>query len=107
MWYNNIGLPLWFSGNESACQCRGGGFDPWIGKSPQRRKWQPTQVFLPGKSNGQRSGTGYSPRGHKELDTTIGDQIYILFKKKFFMVKLSSYLKGKPYANYQFKKSYV
>ena len=34
------------------------------------RKWQPTAVFLPGKSHGQRSLAGYSPRGHKELDTT-------------------------------------
>ena len=35
-----------------------------------RRKWQPTPVFLPGKSHGQRSLLGYSPCGHKELDTT-------------------------------------
>ena len=33
-------------------------------------KWQPTSVFLPGKSHGQRSVVGYSPCGHKELDTT-------------------------------------
>ena len=32
------------------------------------RKWQPTPVFLPGKSHGQRSLPGYSPWGHKELD---------------------------------------
>ena len=32
------------------------------------RKWQPTPVFLPGKSHGWRSLAGYSPRGHKELD---------------------------------------
>ena len=31
-------------------------------------KWQPTPVFLPGKSHGQRSLEGYSPWGHKELD---------------------------------------
>ena len=31
------------------------------------RKWQPTAVFLPGKSHGQRSLAGYSPWGHKEL----------------------------------------
>ena len=36
-------------------------FDPWVGKSPWRRKWQPTPVFLPGKSHGQRSLKGYSP----------------------------------------------
>ena len=29
--------------------------DPWVGKSPWRRKWQPTPVFLPGESHGQRS----------------------------------------------------
>ena len=34
-----------------------------------RRKWQPTPVFLPGKSHGQRSLVGYSPWGCKELDT--------------------------------------
>ena len=40
-------------------------FDLWIAKIPWRRKWQPTPVFLPGKSHGQRSLVGYSPRGHK------------------------------------------
>ena len=35
-----------------------------------RRKWQPTPVLLPGKSHGWRSLVGYSPRGHKDLDTT-------------------------------------
>ena len=37
---------------------------------PQRRKWQPTPVFLPGGSYGQRSLAGYSPWGHKESDMT-------------------------------------
>ena len=35
------------------------------GKIPWRRKWQPTPVFLPGESHGQRNLTGYSPRGLK------------------------------------------
>ena len=35
-----------------------------------RRKWQPTQVFLPGQSRGQRSLVGYSLLGSKELDMT-------------------------------------
>ena len=35
-----------------------------------RRKWQPSPVFLPGKSHGQRNLAGYSPWGHKESDTT-------------------------------------
>ena len=60
-------------GKEPAYQCRRHrrcGFDPWVWKIPWRRKWQPTPVFLPGKSHGQRSLAGYSPWGCKELDTT-------------------------------------
>ena len=45
------------------------GFDPWVGKIPWRRKWQPTPVLLPGKSHG-RGLVGYSPWGRKESDTT-------------------------------------
>ena len=48
-------LSRWLSGKESACQCRRCGFDPWVGKIPWRRKWQPTLVFLPGESYRQRS----------------------------------------------------
>ena len=47
------GLPWWLSGKEFTCQCRRLGFNPWVGKIPWRRKWQPTPVFLPGKSHGQ------------------------------------------------------
>ena len=43
------------------------GVHPHIGKIPWRRKWQPTPVFLPGKSCGWRSLSGYSPWGWKEL----------------------------------------
>ena len=50
--------------------CRRYGFDPWVRKIPCRRKWQPIPEFLPGKLHEQRSLVGYSPRGHKELDTT-------------------------------------
>ena len=46
------------------------GFDPWVGKIPWRRKWQPTPVLLPGESHGQRSLVSYSPWGRKESDTT-------------------------------------
>ena len=40
-------------------------FNPWVGKIPWRREWQPTPLFLPGKSHGQRSLAGCSPRGPK------------------------------------------
>ena len=52
-------LPRWCSGKESTCQCRKLGFDPWVRNIPWRRKWQPTPVFLPGKSHRQRSLVGY------------------------------------------------
>ena len=51
-------------------QCRRSGFNPWVGKIPWRRKWQPTPVSLPGKFHGRRSLAGYSPWGHKESDMT-------------------------------------
>ena len=57
---------------ESACQCRRyrrRGFDPWIKKIPWSKKWQPTPVFLPGKSHGQGGLVGYSPWVTKESDT--------------------------------------
>ena len=43
---------------------------PGSGRSPRGGAWQPTPVFLPGESHGQRSLAGHSPRGHKKSDTT-------------------------------------
>ena len=65
-----LGLPRWLSGKESACQCRRRGFDPEVRKTSWSRKWQPTPVFLPGKSHGQRNLEGYSPWSCKELHMT-------------------------------------
>ena len=48
------------------------GFDPWVGKIPWRRAWQPTPVFWPGESHGQKSLAGYSPNSCKESDTAEG-----------------------------------
>ena len=50
-------------------QCRRHGFNPWVRKSSCRMKWQPTTVFLPGESHGQRSVAVYSSDGCEELDT--------------------------------------
>ena len=49
------------------CRRRRPGFNPWVGKIPWRRKWQPTPLFLPGKLHGQRSLASYSPWGHKRV----------------------------------------
>ena len=45
-------------------------FDPWVGMTPQRRKWQPTSVFLSGEFHGQRSLGAIVHEVTKELDTT-------------------------------------
>ena len=46
--------------------------NPWVGKIPWRRKWQPTPIFLPGESHGQRSLVGYSPWG-MQSPTCLGN----------------------------------
>ena len=52
----------------NAGDVRDGGFNPWVGKEdPLEEKWQPTPVFLPGYSHGQRSLAGYSPWHHKRV----------------------------------------
>jgi len=53
------GFPGGASGKESTCRCKRCGFNPWVRKIPWRRAWQPTPVFLPGESHGQRGLAGY------------------------------------------------
>ena len=68
-----LGFPGGASGKEPTCQCRRHErfwLDPWVRKMPWRRRWQPTPVFLPGKSPGRRSLVGYRPWGCKESDMT-------------------------------------
>ena len=57
-------------GKEPACQCRRHQrleFNSWVGKFPWRRAWQPTPVFMPGESHGQRSLAGYGPWGSQHV----------------------------------------
>ena len=64
-----LGFPRGSADKEPACQCRRHKrlrFNPWVRKTPWRRKWQPTPVFLPGEFHGQRSLVDYSPGGHEE-----------------------------------------
>ena len=58
--------PQWLSSKRIYLQYRRLRFDPWVGKIPWRRKWQPTPVFLPRKSYEQRRLVDYSPQGSKE-----------------------------------------
>ena len=67
----SLGCPGGASGKEPVCQCRRlerGGFDPWVGKIPWRRKWQSTPVFFPREFHGERSRL--QPIGSKGSDTT-------------------------------------
>ena len=62
------------------------GFDPWVGKIPWRRTSQPTPVFLPGESHGQRCLAGYSPWSRKSWT-----RLKLLTKGKQAYEKLSSH----------------
>ena len=55
------------------------GFDPWAGKIPWGRKWQPTPVYLPGESHGQRSLVGYkgSQRVRRDLGAKTEGPLYM------------------------------
>ena len=48
---------------KSSCSAGDVGTIPGLGRYPRGRKWQPTPVFLYGKSHGQWSRMGYPPWG--------------------------------------------
>ena len=69
--YYELHILLSFPGKESICQCRRCKFDPWVRKIPPEKKWQPTPVFLPGKSHALRPWqTTYSPWDRKGFNMT-------------------------------------
>ena len=61
------GLPRWLSSKEPACNAGDTHSNPWAKNIPWRRKEQPTPVFLPGKSQRQRSLVGYPPWGCRRV----------------------------------------
>ena len=67
--------------------------DPWVTKTPWRRAWRPTPVFMPEVSHEQRSLVGYSPQSLKELDMTSDLahlHMVIMFKKLRVLQKRKS-----------------
>ena len=63
-----IGYPVqysWASLVTPTCNAEKPGFNPWVGKIPWKRKWQPAPVLLPGKPHGWRILAGYSSWGHR------------------------------------------
>ena len=69
--WTGLQLLRWLRGKWG--HCRRPQFNPWVGKIPWRRKWQPTPLCLPGKSHGQRSLAGHSPWGHKRVGQDLND----------------------------------
>ena len=65
-----LGLSWWLSGKNPSASVGDEGSTPGSGSFSGRRKWQPTPVFLPGKSHGQRGLEGYSPWVPKESGMT-------------------------------------
>ena len=68
------GFPGGMNGKEPTCQCGGHrrhGFDPWVWKTPWRRALQPTPVFFPRESHGQRSLVGYTVHGIAKSQTGL------------------------------------
>ena len=71
-WASQVALEV-MNPPASAGRCKRWGFDPWVGKSPWRRTWQPTPVFFPGESQGPRSLAGgwwATVHGDTESDMT-------------------------------------
>ena len=59
-WVQPVGFPGGSDSKESACNV-GDGVQSLVEKIPWIKEWQPTPVFLPGKSHGQRNLVGYGP----------------------------------------------
>ena len=69
------GFPSGASGKEPASQRRRHKrrrFDPWVGKFPGRRVWQPIPGSLPEESHGRRNPVGCSPSGHRVTKSQTG-----------------------------------
>ena len=78
------GFPDGSVDKESACNARDIGDAvsiPGSGRTPGKGKWQPTPVFLPEKSHGQRSPVGYSPKGLKETTEQVCTHTTEAFKE--------------------------
>ena len=67
------GLPWWLRQVRICLQCRKPRFDPWFQKTPWRREWQPTPVFLPGEFHGHRRLVGITVPGVTKSRTWLNN----------------------------------
>ena len=70
LYYGFLGSTSFKEPTRQSRRCDRHRFDPWVGKTPLEEDMQPSPVFLPGESHGERNLVSYSPQGPKELDTT-------------------------------------
>ena len=85
--YTIQGFPGGPSGKEPTCQCRRHKrhrLNPWVGKIPWRRAWQPIPVALPGESHGQRSLVDSVHMGCTESDMTEATQYTCIHNIKVY-----------------------
>ena len=93
-------IPGGASGKEPSCPCRRYkrlGFYSWFGKIPWSRKWQPTPVFLLGRSHGQRIPACHSTWDCKKLDMTeklSTNKTYIVCMHLFSEIGVTNQLWG-------------
>ena len=85
--WRDSGIPGGSEGKVSTCNSGELGLIPRSGRSPWRRKWQPTSALLPGKCQGQRSLVGYS-QWHRQKSYTT-EQLYftLIILKRFWYLK--------------------
>ena len=79
-----LDFPGGSDGKESTCN-QETWVNPWLVKTLWRGPWQPTLVFLPGESHGQRSLEGYNPGAHKESDMTEQLTLFTFWVLGMFM----------------------
>ena len=79
------------SGVKHLSQCRRRRFNPWVRKTPWKRKWLPTPVFLPGEFHGQRSLVDCSPRGHKRVRHELATKQQYMYHTKYMSIYNYSY----------------
>ena len=91
---HSIILPWWLRRWRIHLQCRTPKFSPWGGKISWRREWQPTPVFLPRESHGQRSLAGHRPQGSRESDMTERLTLSLsLSKRKEILTHVTTWVK--------------
>ena len=97
----------WLGSKDSACQCRRQELDPRVGKISWRRKWQPTPVFLPGKSHGQRSVAGYSLWGRKRFGHDLATEEQRSYEGKTDLLLYQETKKGRKLGSSVLKEAYL